>query len=221
MCRDPKRPFVRLCMAVSLDGRISQAADQGPRFTSRFDRNKLFALRAEADLLWVGAGTVRTEKLPPLIRDNSLTAKRLAAGLSEHPDVALISRSLDLPWGSAYFQEAKQRIWVLTPNPKRDFEVPSAVHFIDLPDATLTAALTALGERGYRNVLSEGGGRMVTALLAEDLIDEVALTIAPLFIGGEDTPLLTQGDFLNRGFSLAGLETHENEIHAVYKRGNE
>ena len=218
------RPQVHLCLATSLDGRIAEGPGRPPSFTSRFDRDKLFRLRAESDLLLVGAGTVRGEQLPPLIRDEALVAARRAAGKPDHPAVAIVSGSLNLPWDAPYFTERAQEIHIISgPTGKR---ARAAIDRLGLghidagKPVSLAHAITALGRMGYRNVLAEGGGRMVHALFAEDLVDVFHLTLAPTLISGTDTPLLCPGERLTPRPSLAldTLHREDDELHLTYRR---
>ena len=53
-----ERPFVYLNMAMTADGKITSADREYPRFTSDYDRRNMDRLRAQADAILVGAGTV-------------------------------------------------------------------------------------------------------------------------------------------------------------------
>ena len=213
-------------MAAGLDGRIADQAGGAPAFTSRYDRHKLFRLRAEADVLLVGANTVRQELLPPLVRDAGWAQQRADAGKPPHPAVALVSRSLDLPWDSRYFSEAQQQIFVMTSGHDSPPELPAIARDagVDLIDAgsegSLRRGLEILGQKGFPKILAEGGGKLNHSLLREDLIDIFYLTLAPVFIGGEDVPGLCDGPRLEpmRRMSLSSHERVGNELHLVYKR---
>jgi len=215
---------VHLCLATSLDGRIAEEPGRPPSFTSRYDRNKLFRLRAESDLLMVGAGTVRGEQLPPLIRDETLIAERRAAGKPDHPAVAIVSGSLDLPWEASFFTERQQEITIVSGPPHEEARAAIARLGLSHIDAgtpiSLRTAMTALAARGVRLVLAEGGGRMVHALFAEDLVDVFHLTLAPTLIAGTETPLLCPGAALvpRPKLTLESVHREGDELHLVYKK---
>lgn len=218
-----RTPHVALCLAASMDGRIAEAVGGAPSFTSAYDRHKLFRLRAEADVLLVGAGTVRHEKLPPLVRDAEQVAARVAAGRPEHPAVAIVSRSLDLPWQARYFTAAKQRLFVLTDQADSVTRALARERNVTLlesgQDDLFRFGLTALADLGFNRVLAEGGGTLVHALLARDLVDRFYLTLAPLTLG-RDTPALVNGPRLEPAvhFDLHHVDQVGSELHLEYHR---
>ncbi|MDJ0840513.1 MAG: dihydrofolate reductase family protein [Acidobacteriota bacterium] len=217
-------PEVWLCLATSLDGRIAESADEMPRFTSRYDRNKLFGLRAQADALLIGAGTVRAEQLPPLIRNRTVRERRIRQGLKPHPPAVVVSNSLNLPWDGRYFGRDKQDVLVMcsgaTPE-QRKLTESRGIGLIETgAPFSLARGIARLGDLGYHTILAEGGGRLVHALLSEDLVDRFYLTLAPTVIAGENTPLLCSGPQLSPRARLALESTHVegSELHLVYKR---
>lgn len=218
------RPHVTLCMATSLDGKISQAYGETPAFTSRFDREKLFRLRAETQALLVGANTVRHEKLPPLVRNEALQEARQAQGLGKHPDVFLVSGSMQLPWGDDYFAKAQQDIYVVTgkaPSDTLDKAEEAQVKVLQTgPPLDLNLALQKIYALGYTKILCEGGGTLVRGMLAQNLIDTLHLTLAATAIGGETTPGLVAGAALKPRPEFTLLEHHAvgSELHLVYGR---
>ena len=211
-------------MATSLDGKISQAPGEGPNFTSRFDRDKLFRLRAEADILLVGAQTVRVERLPPLIRSPEYIQKRRLKGYPEHPAIAVVSQSLNLPWKSDFFTQAQRPFFLVTG--VAPVHVSNLAKELDMDlietgtPLNLKAGLHQLYKNGFQRLLCEGGGHLVSSLLNEDLVDEIHLTIAPTLISGMDTPSLTAGERFvpQRRFTLKDCQIVESELHLCYQR---
>lgn len=215
---------IAICLATSLDGKIAEIPGGAPNFTSRYDREKLFKLRAMADVLIVGANTVRQEQLPPLIRDPESLATRKARGLKPHPDVVLVSASMNLPWDSDYFKLAQQSISVLTGSPapsKKQAAEDVGVQVIETGEPLdLKSGIGKLNAMGYRQALCEGGGTLVAGMLAEGLADRLYLTLAPTFIGGHRTPTLVNGPVLKPRpeFELLEVTPVESELHLVYQK---
>ena len=70
------RPFVYVNMAMSADGKITSARREYPRFTSEPDRRNMDRLRAEADAMLVGAGTVRADNPTWHVRTEAMREHR-------------------------------------------------------------------------------------------------------------------------------------------------
>ena len=217
-------PRLTLCLATSLDGKISRSPGAAPDFTSRYDRQKLFRLRAAADVLLVGANTVRQEELAPLIRDEALIRQRREAGKPDHPAVVIVSGSLELPWRGPYFSQRRQELFVMSaavPERRRSELEAMAIGVIDTgPSVCFRKGLAELKKHGHAEVLAEGGGGLNHSLLKQDLVDRLFLTVAPVIIGGLDTPSLCNGPRLETmtRFRLIRSESHEDELHLEYQK---
>ncbi|MCB1049614.1 MAG: dihydrofolate reductase family protein [Acidobacteria bacterium] len=205
-------------MAMSLDGKITAEGDLFPNFTSRFDRHKLFSLRSWADALIVGAGTVRGENLPPLIRDPALVEQRRKNGQSDHPPVFILSNSGNLPWDQGYFHQTETKVHVVSPA-ERDPQTPDSVTWVQTTRTeNLPQTLTRIQDLGHRHFLVEGGSRLAYAFVQQNCIDRLYLTLAPHFLGGKSNPTLLSGPALQASlWVLEQSETHQSELHLVYR----
>src|SRR5690606_38893503 len=147
------------------------------------------ALRAVADVILAGAGTVRTEGYGPPRPSAATRAARRARGQAEVPRVAVVSRSLELDPQADLFAAAAAPPYVLTcgaapPERRRALEAVAEVVVAGEEDVDLAAALGALRHAGVGTVCCEGGPTLNGHLLAADLVDEWDLTISPLLVGG-------------------------------------
>ena len=158
--------------------------------------SRLFTLiRALADVVLVGAETVRREGYGPVRLPEDRMSARRASGRSGTPPVAVVTRSLDLDWGARVFAEAppESRTLVVTcenADPGR-LEAARRVADVVLAGAERVEpgrALRALSERGHRVVLCEGGPTWLGELVAARRLDELCLTVAPL-MGGDPLPV--------------------------------
>jgi riboflavin biosynthesis pyrimidine reductase len=152
-------------------------------------------MRGLADVVLVGAETVRAEnygvvRLPP-----ERAALRVAAGRTATPPLAVVSRSLGLDWSARAFAGAppEARTLVITcavADPVRLAEARQVADVVvagaDRVDPAL--ALQRLGERGLRVVLCEGGPTWLGELAGAGLVDELCLTLSPL-MGGDPLPV--------------------------------
>lgn len=202
---------VTLVCAISLDGKLSSAARDPVRFTSRRDRARLHAVLDAADALLVGASTIRAED-PPLLPDERRADARVAAGRKRWPVRVIASRTLDLPIGRALVPRADAPLYVFTSDPvdagkRARLEAAGAIVRV----ASMPSLLETLArEQGVERVAAEGGGALNAALFAEDLVDELELTIAPVILGGATAPTLVDGPgFTQEKLKRARLVSHE------------
>jgi len=183
------RPWVLVNMITSLDGAVAVEGRSGG-LGRPADRAVFSALRAVADVVLAGAGTVRAEGYGPPRPRPATRAARSARGQAEAPRLAVVSRSLDLDPGAALFTEAEAPPYVLTcaTSPeasRRALEGTAEVIVAGEAAVDLVAGLAELRRRGVRTVCCEGGPTLNGGLLAADLVDEWALSLAPLLVGGD------------------------------------
>ena len=165
------RPAVRLNMIASVDGATTLAGLSGG-LGGRADQALFAVLRSLAEVVLVAAGTVRAEGYSP----------------SATP-VAVVSRSLRLDWDAPFFTAPLARPVVVTLAEAPPDRLARAAAVADLVvagdrDVDLAATLAALGERGWRAVLAEGGPSLNGQLAAAGLLDELCLTLSPRLAGG-------------------------------------
>src|SRR5262245_684602 len=97
------RPFVYINMAMTADGTITSARREEPGFTSPLDKKTMDRLRAEADAVLVGAGTLRADDPALGVRDPEMQAHRRALGKPAGLVNVLVTRSAAIDPGSRFF----------------------------------------------------------------------------------------------------------------------
>jgi riboflavin-specific deaminase-like protein len=183
------RPWLLVNMVASLDGAITIGGRSGG-LGGPADKAMFSALRAVADVVLAGAGTVRAEGYGPPRPTATTRAARRARGQSEAPRIAIATRRLDLDLGTPLFTEAEAPPLLLvcehTPAERRA-EAERVAEVIVAGDETvdLDAALRGLHARGVRTITCEGGAHLNGDLLLADLVDEWALTLSPVLVGGD------------------------------------
>src|SRR3954471_5043382 len=215
-----ERPYVFMNFVSTVDGR---AAVDGhtQALGSEADLDMLLSLRAAADGVLIGSGTLRAEGYARLLGSEERRARRTDAGLAADPVAVLISRSLDLPWETAgLFKAPDQPVLVYTSSDKEAPPVAAPVELVRLEEATPAAALADLRRRGVRALLSEGGPRLHRSLLAAGLVDELFLTITPLLTGDELEPNIVAGGKLLQpvGLDLLWVLQAGKELFCRYGR---
>jgi riboflavin-specific deaminase-like protein len=204
------REVVVLNMVSSVDGHTTVDGRSRGIHGGAGDRELFHALRAHADAILVGTGTLRAERYGDWIRDERRLAMRAAAGLTQPPVGATVTRRGDVPWDIPLFTSAGRMI-VYSGVPLDVPETVTAdVEVVVIDDADPAAAIADLRARGLRSVLVEGGAHLNGALLAAGLVDELALVLAPQVVGGTDALTVVQGT-LGRDIPLTLEAAYESE----------
>jgi riboflavin biosynthesis pyrimidine reductase len=177
---------------TTLDGRASVAGRTGA-LGSEADLEMLLELRVMADALLIGTGTLRAEGYARLVGSPERREARVAAGLAPDPPAVLISRGLDLPWDAGLFAAPEQPVIVYTGVDGAAPDVAAPVEIVKLDVPSPAAALADLRRRGIRALACEGGPHLFGSLLADGLVDELFLTLAPLLTGEDAATRIVEG----------------------------
>lgn len=185
---------VRVNFVSSIDGAATRDGRSGG-LSGPADKRFFELLRRVSDVVLVGAGTVRDEGYGAMRVSDDSAAWRVANGRSPHPVFAIVTGSLDLDPASGIFTEAPVRPVVVTTegavDTERFAEVADIVAAGD-GDVDAAAAVAALREMGFRQLLCEGGPTLFGSFLEADVVDEFCVTISPSLEGG-DAPRIANG----------------------------
>ncbi len=191
------RPFVFVNMVSTIDGRAQVRGRTGD-LGEEADLEMLLELRTLADAVLIGTGTLRAEGYARLVGSEERRARRAADGLAADPPAVLLTRGLDLPWDAGLFAASEQPVLVYTAQ-DADGEVPETaapVEVVRLAEPTPAAMLADLRARGIAALLCEGGPTLNSALLADRVVDELFLTIAPQITGEPEAIRIVEGEGL-------------------------
>jgi riboflavin biosynthesis pyrimidine reductase len=219
--------WVMANMVGGLDGSAAMGGRVGP-LSGDTDARLFRRLRSIADVVLVGAETVRREHYGPVRLADDLRRARVAGGRPPVPPLAVVTRSLRLDWTAPAFAAADPaaRPIVVAPagaDPVRLAEARDHADVIVAGDqlVDLAQALDLLAGRGHRIVLCEGGPRLLGEIVDADLLDEMCLTLAPL-MGGDELPVaITRPGGTIRGFRLAHVAAEDDTVFMRYERASD
>jgi riboflavin biosynthesis pyrimidine reductase len=213
-----ERPRVVAAMIATADGRAA-VEGRSVALGHPADRAVLRELRAGADAILVGTATLAAERYANLL-DADQRARRVAAGLPEHPLVATVSRRLHLPLEVPLLHEPGRKIVVFTESDAPAPEIGGELEVVRTAPGALTLpwVLDELGARGVRGVVCEGGPRLLRELVAQGCLDDLLLTVSPLLVAG-DAPSILEGDALPAPARLALREVHRAGDHVFLHYG--
>jgi riboflavin biosynthesis pyrimidine reductase len=188
----PGRPWVLSNMIASVDGAATDPGGTSGGLGGPADKAVFAAIRSVADVIVVGAGTATAENYGPARLTPALRAQRAERGQAPVPRIAVVTTSLRIDPGQWLFREAGEdaRPIVLTTaraDADRRRALATVAEVVEVGDDTVEwpRALALLGSRfGAAVVLCEGGPRTNAQLVAEGLLDEQCLTVAPALVDG-------------------------------------
>jgi riboflavin biosynthesis pyrimidine reductase len=211
-------------MVAGLDGTASVDGRVGA-LSTKPDQELFRKMRQIADIVLVGAETVRREGYGTVRLDEEAQAQRRRHGQSPIPPLAVVSRSLSFDRTAKVFADAPEdaRTHVITctaADPERRAEAEQFAEVIVAGDDRVepSAAMAALAELGHRVVLCEGGPSWLGELVAADRLDELCLSIAPL-MGGDPLPVsVTPPGAGLAEFELKGAMGEDDTLFLRYER---
>jgi riboflavin biosynthesis pyrimidine reductase len=183
--------WVRANFITSVDGGATADGKSGG-MAGPGDRLVFNLLRELADVIVVGAGTVRVEGYSGAHLGVAERQRRQARGQREVPPLAIVTKSGRLDRDMPVFTRTEVPPLVLTCTAAADKTRRLLTDLCEVVDCSGSdpaevdeaALLTALAARGLRRVLSEGGPTLLGAFIERGLLDELCLTIAPYVVGG-------------------------------------
>jgi riboflavin biosynthesis pyrimidine reductase len=190
--------WVRGNMIASLDGGATDDGKAGG-LAGAGDRALFKLMRHAADVILVGAATVRIENYSGAQLSVAARQERQRRGQVEVPPIAVITRSGNMDPTARLFTRTEAPPLILTTSRFHDDthrRLGSVAEVIDAsgqePESVDAATvLKILADRGLYRVLTEGGPLFLGTLIEDGLLDELCLTIAPIMVGGGSKRIVT------------------------------
>ncbi|NGO41065.1 pyrimidine reductase family protein [Streptomyces ureilyticus] len=220
-----REPWLRANMVSTLDGAAQHEGLSLP-ISSATDRRIFGTLRGLADVVLVGAETVRQEGYRPARAREGFATLREAAGHGPAPAIAVVSASLDLDFSLPLFTSPLVPTLLLTgaaAAPDRVATVEKAgVQVVIAGDGMgvdPARAVRALAGLGHTRLLTEGGPRLLGQLMAAGVLDELCLTISPMLTAG-DAQRIAGGPSVAvpKRFELVSLLEEAGFLFSRYRR---
>jgi len=169
------KPEVILNTAASLDGVIGKKGER-LTFSTEKDWQRVYKLRASCDAILVGVGTV-------LADDPGLTSHK--AG--KNPTRVIADSKARTPANAKVLNEEAETIVAVSEAAPRKkvalLKEKAEVVTLGKDEVDLTKLMDALSAKGVKKLLLEGGGTLNSAMLKENLVDEITVLVAPKLVG--------------------------------------
>lgn len=191
-----RRPWVRLKLAASIDGRTALASGESKWITSAPARDDVQHLRARADCILTGAGTV--------LADNPRMSVRLPDLPLAHrqPLLAIVDSKARTPATATLFDADREVLIFARQSASHQATVIAEHSGTSDGRVCLSGVMRELAQREINEVHVEGGAELAASLLTEQLVDELVLYQAPLLLGSDARPLT----------ALQGFESMQQRI---------
>ncbi|RCV92330.1 bifunctional diaminohydroxyphosphoribosylaminopyrimidine deaminase/5-amino-6-(5-phosphoribosylamino)uracil reductase RibD [Vreelandella rituensis] len=198
------RPFVRLKMAMSLDGRTAMGSGESQWITGPEARTQVQRLRARSSAILSGVESIIMDDSRLTLRAEQLKLDEAERILRRQPLRVILDTRLRLPLAAACLQEPGETLVVTVPDhdPEKRRRLENAGAQVLVLGAgedgriSLPALLHWLAKnRQINELLLETGATLAGAMLNAKLVDEMQLFVAPTLLGGDARPL----------FALPGL----------------
>jgi diaminohydroxyphosphoribosylaminopyrimidine deaminase / 5-amino-6-(5-phosphoribosylamino)uracil reductase len=203
-------PFVSVKVAMSLDGKIATATGDSQWITGGKARQFVHRLRDHNDAIMVGIETV--------LKDNPQLTTRVEGGGGKDPIRVIVDSTARIPLDARVIEGGSSAGTILAVTEQASSEKCRAlkakgVEVLVMPArdgrVDIGALMKELAKRELSAVLVEGGGTINYSLLEQSLIDKLFIFIAPLIIGGKESPTAFAGtgiDSLSKAWSVEDLE---------------
>lgn len=189
-------PFVRVKLAMSLDGRTAMASGESQWITGPAARAAVQRLRAQSSVVISGADTVLADQARLTVRaeELGLNAELTALAIDRPPLRVLIDGRLRVPLDAPFFQAGRTLVATCAVASARQRYQEEGHELLAIPHAhghvDLRKLLQELAGRGANEVLVEAGPKLAGAFARAGLVDEYQLFVAAKFLGSSARPLL-------------------------------
>ena len=180
----PVRPHVIINAAMSVDGKIALSDGKAVRLSNEEDLGRVHRLRAEADAILVGVGTV-------LMDDPKLTVKAEYAK-GRNPLRVVLDSDGKTPESAHVLDGTAPTIIVTSEKSTRSFPRAEVLR-CGKDEVDLALLLDRLTSRGIKTVLVEGGSTVIWSFLRHRLADELKVFVSSRVLGGHSAPTLAGG----------------------------
>ncbi len=178
------RPWLRVKLATSLDGRSALASGESKWISGEAARADVQKWRARAGAILTGAGTV-------LIDDPQLTVRLADASEFVPPLRVVLDPGLATVARGRVREGDAPTLYIHAPEARMPHGLHAQHAHVPVRDGRfdLDAVLKLLGERGINEVQVEAGATLAGAFLSSGLVDELLLYVAPVLLGERARPL--------------------------------
>ncbi|WP_410507788.1 2,5-diamino-6-(ribosylamino)-4(3H)-pyrimidinone 5'-phosphate reductase [Methanosarcina hadiensis] len=204
------RPFIFINSAMSADGKLSTKERKQVKISGKLDFERMDELRAQADAIMVGIGTVLADDPSLTVKSPERKAARKASGKSENPVRVVVDSAARTPPDADIFKKGEGlRIIAVSNSAQAEkikiLEEKALVIKTGTDKVNLSELAAKLKEMGINTLMVEGGATLNWGMISAGLVDEIYTFVGNLIIGGKTAPTFTDGEGFTEA-EIMGLE---------------
>tara|TARA_B100000614_G_scaffold260022_1_gene285888 strand:+ start:1066 stop:2205 length:1140 start_codon:yes stop_codon:yes gene_type:complete len=215
------RPFVRVKLGISLDGKIALQNGVSQWITGAEARRDVQQYRAQSCVVLTGSGTVQADNPSLLVREKEAQFEKYPLDHIRQPARVVVDSKSKLSRDYTLFNDGNIT-FTATSQAHPD---TATQHYLQLDEKdgklNLHSLMSALGDKQYNEVWVEAGPGLAGALLQEGLVDELICYQAPKLLGDKGVSMVNLPAFtsLNECISLSLIENRQvgNDIKLIFR----
>jgi len=196
--------------ATSVDGKLSTRERRQVRISGDEDFDRVDRLRAAADAVLVGVGTVLADDPHLGVKSEDRRVQRLRNGRTANPARVVADSRARTPLDATCLNDDAETYLLVSAAATDDrvaalreagaTVIEAGEERVDLPEA-----FDALESAGVDRLLTEGGGELIYSLFAAGLVDELSVFVGSIVVGGREAPTLADGEGFVESFPSLDL----------------